>query len=107
MMQPPYITPCISPLCITSPIGQVNETDPEWGDESVALALPHGQSRPALFRIMLWDDDCKTDDDALATTDWRATGDGASGSAAITLVGVGRGNKSVDLTFDYTLVDDI
>ena len=109
-MQDPYIMfkllECGDLLQMARLSTKVNETDPDWGDETITLSLPHGQSRPPLIKVFLWDEDCLDDDDGLATTDCRLP-DGASGTVKLELVGVGKGNKNVDIAFEFRLTEDI
>jgi len=87
---------------------QPNVVRPSWR-ESRTLSLPHGQSRPCLLQVYLWDDDKDDDDDPLATSDVRlgTRTDFRRGTIDVELRGVGRGNGDVTLQFDYELVDDV
>lgn len=73
-------------------------TKPNWGDLELALPLPRGSARPPLLGIGLWDDNVKTDDDALAFLEIRLPDDG--GEQSVKMVGrKGSGCKHVNVSF--------
>lgn len=87
-----------------------NEPNPTWS-ESLTLELPRGSPRPPLLCVRLWDDDLHDADDPLATTDVRLVPltqekASSSGSQSVDLVGIGRRNKGVKVSFEWTRVDD-
>jgi hypothetical protein len=77
-------------------------TKPNWGDLELALPLPRGSARPPLLGIGLWDDNVKTDDDALAFLEIRLPNDG--GEQSVKMVGrKGSGCKHVNVSFTVTV----
>jgi hypothetical protein len=62
-----------------------NATKADWGTLTLALALPRGSARPPLLAIGLWDEDTRSDDDALAFEDVRLNA--AGGVHTVKLIG--------------------
>ena len=87
-----------------------NDKNPVWS-EPLELQLPRGSPRPPLLMVRLWDDDRNDADDPLATTDVRleptsVTKGSSSGKCEMGLVGIGRGNRGVKVSFEWERVDD-
>ena len=62
-----------------------NATKADWGTLTLTLALPRGSARPPLLAIGLWDEDTRSDDDALAFEDVRLNA--AGGVHTVKLIG--------------------
>lgn len=88
-----------------------NDPNPKWREE-LSLELPRGSPRPPLLQVYLWDDDLTNEDDPLATTDVRlepsdAKAATAGGMVEVALVGVGKKNKNVKVSFEWERIDDV
>ena len=62
-----------------------NATKADWGTLTLTLELPRGSARPPLLALGLWDEDTRSDDDALAFEDVRLNA--AGGVHTVKLIG--------------------
>lgn len=62
-----------------------NATKADWGTLTLTLELPRGSARPPLLALGLWDEDTRSNDDALAFEDVRLNA--AGGVHTVKLIG--------------------